>query len=126
MLDSRLFDLLPTGSGAARPLGFDCDRPGTGRGEAVTMFEFARPPGDAVPRIWGVNHHPEIGDVGLQRERLERLWQNGGVSEAWYRERLSALDAWNASAATEQGLQRTTRWTFEKPLRIHLERALEK
>jgi hypothetical protein len=63
--------------------------------------------------------------VGLQRERLERLRENRGVSEAWYRERLAALAAWNASAATEQGLQRTTRWTFEKPLRCHLERALE-
>jgi len=126
VLDSRLFDLLPTGSGAARPLAFDCDHGGTGRGEAVTMFELARLPGGTVPRIWGVNHHPEIGDVGLQRERLERLRENGGVSDAWYRERLAALDAWNASAATEQGLQRTTHWTFEKPLRIHLERALER
>ena len=124
VLDSRLFDLLPTGSGTARPLGFDCDRPGEGRGEAVTMFEFARLQGGTLPRIWGVNHHPEIGDVGLQRERLERLRENGGVSAAWYHERLTALDAWNASAATEQGLQRTTRWTFEKPLRCHLERAL--
>ena len=88
------------------------------------MFEFARLQGGTVPRVWGVNHHPEIGDVGLQRERLERLRENRGVSGAWYRERLAALDAWNASAATEQDLQRTTRWTFEKPLRIHLERAL--
>ena len=62
--------------------------------------------------------------MGLQRERLERLWENGGVTEAWYRERLTALAAWNASAATEQGLQRTTHWTFEKPLREHFERAL--
>ncbi|MGZ5380785.1 MAG: hypothetical protein ACXWFQ_02900 [Thermoanaerobaculia bacterium] len=126
VLDSRLFDLLPTGLGTARPLGFDCDGPGTGRGEAVTMFEFARFQGGTVPRIWGVNHHPEIGDVGLQRERLDRLRENGGVTWEWYRERLTALDAWNASAATEQGLQRTTRWTFEKPLRCHLERALER
>jgi hypothetical protein len=125
VLDSRLFDLLPTGAGTARPLGFDCDGHGAGPGEAVTMFEFARMEGGTVPRIWGVNHHPEIGDVGLQRERLERMWMNGGVSEAWHKERLSALDAWNAEAATEQGLQRTTRWTFEKPLRCHLERALE-
>jgi hypothetical protein len=126
VLDSRLFDLLPTGAGTARPLGFDCDGQGANRGEAVTMFEFARVEGGTVPRIWGVNHHPEIGDVGLQRERLERVWANGGVSEAWYKERLSALAAWNVSAATEQGLQRTTRWTFEKPLRCHLERALER
>ena len=125
VLDSRLFDLLPTGAGTARPLGFDCDPEGAGRGEAVTMFEFARVEGGTLPRIWGVNHHPEIGDVGLQRERLERMRVNGGVSEAWYEERLSALDAWNTEAATEQGLQRTTRWTFEKPLRCHLERALE-
>ena len=126
VLDSRLFDLLPTGSRDARPLAFDCGNGGAGRGEAVTMLEFARFPGGTVPRVWGVNHHPEIGDVGLQRERLERLRENGGVSDAWYRERLAALDAWNASAATEQGLQRTTHWTFEKPLRIHLERALER
>ncbi|HEX5854819.1 MAG TPA: hypothetical protein VFZ57_04295, partial [Thermoanaerobaculia bacterium] len=126
VLDSRLFDLLPTGAGTARPLGFDCDGQGASRGEAVTMFEFAREEGGTVPRIWGVNHHPEIGDVGLQRERLERVWANGGVSGAWYKERLSALAAWNVSAATEQGLQRTTRWTFEKPLRCHLERALER
>ena len=70
--------------------------------------------------MWGVNHHPEIGDVGLQRERLQRLWENGGVTPAWFQERLSALDAWNASAATEHGLQKTTAWTFERPLRLHL------
>ena len=52
-----------------------------------------------LPRIWGVNHHPEIGDPLLQRERLERVWVNGGVSQAWYQERLGALAAWHASAA---------------------------
>ena len=124
VLDSRLFDLLPTGTGIARPLGFDCDRPGAGPGPAVTMFEFARMEDSTLPRIWGVNHHPEIGDPLLQRERLERVWANGGVSQAWYQERLGALAAWRASAAAEQGLRRTSRWTFEKPLRLHLERAL--
>jgi hypothetical protein len=125
VLDSRLFDLIPTGSGGHPPLAFDSDLAGTAVGEAATMFEFARME-SGLPRIWGVNHHPEIGDVGLQRERLERMWENGGVSEAWYRERLSALAAWNASSAAERGLLRTTRWTFEKPLRLHIERALER
>jgi hypothetical protein len=125
VLDSRLFDLLPTGTGNARPLGFDCDLSGAGPGPAVTMFEFARMEAGTLPRIWGVNHHPEIGDTLLQRERLERVWAHGGVSEAWYRERLGALAAWHVSAAIEEGLQRTTRWTFEKPLRLHIERALE-
>jgi hypothetical protein len=126
VLDSRLFDLLPTGPGMARPLSFDGDRTGTNRGEAVTMLEFARPENGKVSRIWGVNHHPEIGHVSLQRERLERMWANGGVSEAWYRERLTGLAAWNASPAMEESLQRTARWTFELPLRAHLERALER
>jgi hypothetical protein len=125
VLDSRLYDLLPTGSGTLRPLSFDCDSSGSGRGAAVTMFEFARMGRGTAPRIWGVNHHPEIGDVGVQRERLERMWENGGLSEAWYRERLSALAGWNASSAAERGLQRTTRWTFEMPLRLHIARALE-
>ncbi len=124
VLDSRLFDLLPTGAGSARPLGFDCDLSGPGPGAAVTMLEFARMQDGTLPRIWGVNHHPEIGEPLLQRERLERVWANGGVSEAWYHERLGALAAWRASAAAEQGLRRTTSWTFEKPLRLHIERAL--
>jgi hypothetical protein len=125
VLDSRLYDLLPTGNGSARPLAFECE-PGTERaGEAVTMLEFARAAGTALPRVWGVNHHPEIGDVGLQRERLFRLWENGGVTEAWFQERLRALDAWNASAAAERGLQKTTQWTFERPLRLHLARIFD-
>ena len=125
VLDSRLYDLLPTGNGFARPLAFECEAGCTRAGEAVTMLEFASVRGSALPRIWGVNHHPEIGDVGLQRERLSRLWENGGVSEAWFQERLSALDAWNASAAAEHGLQKTTSWTFERPLRLHLARIFD-
>ncbi len=125
VLDSRLFDLLPTGNGFARPLAFECEPGGTRPGEAVTMLEFAHVPGSALPRVWGVNHHPEIGDVGLQRERLHRLWENGGLTEAWFKERLSALDAWNASAAAEHGLQKTTSWTFERPLRLHIARIFD-
>jgi hypothetical protein len=124
VLDSRLFDLLPTGTGAGRPLAFDSDLSGEAPGAAVTMLEFARMADGIVPRVWGVNHHPEIGDTGLQRERLERVWANGGVSPDWYQERLGALAAWHATDATEQRLRRTTRWTFEKPLRSHIERAL--
>lgn len=125
VLDSRLYDLLPTGNGFARPLAFECEPGGTRPGEAVTMLEFAHAPGSALPRVWGVNHHPEIGDVGLQRERLLRLWENGGLTEAWFKERLSALEAWNASAAAEHGLQKTTSWTFERPLRLHIARIFD-
>jgi hypothetical protein len=125
VLDSRLFDLVPTGRGAAELLAFE-SRNGHGvSGEAVTMVELVRDADGVLPRIWGVNHHPEIGDRGLQRERLQRLWERGEVNEAWYLERRRALDAWNAEAATEHGLQTTSDFTFEKPLRRLIARAFD-
>ncbi len=124
VLDSRLYDLIvtgPPGGGAARVRGGPRGR----SGDAVTMIEIARHADGVLPRIWGVNHHPEIGDKGLQRERLDRMAQNGEVSEAWVKERREALEAWNHSAAAEHGLQRTSAWTFEMPIAELLGRALD-
>jgi hypothetical protein len=121
VLDSRLFDLLPTGRVA--PLAFESDRRDTGPGEAITLIELAREPDESMPRIWGLNSHPEIGDRGLQRERLERLASRGEVSNDWIAERVAALDAWNHSARTEQHLQWATSYLFEGPVRRRLARA---
>ncbi|MCL4809746.1 MAG: hypothetical protein KJ062_18440, partial [Thermoanaerobaculia bacterium] len=71
VLDSRLFDILPTGRGSARVLAHETTPAGS-RGEAVTMVELERF-ADGVPRVWAVNHHPEIGDAGEQRARLLRI-----------------------------------------------------
>jgi hypothetical protein len=125
VLDSRLFDLVPTGRGHAEFLAFESKNGGGTPGEAMTMLELVRGADGILPRIWGVNHHPEIGDRGLQRERLQRLWEREEVTEAWYLERRRALDAWNAEAATEHGLQKTSEYTFEKPVRALIARAFD-
>lgn len=123
VLDSRLFDVLPSGSGPGQVLAHESP-PGGGRGEAITMVELDRHP-DGLPRVWAVNFHPEIGDAGEQRARLLRIAASRQLSEEWLRERIDALEAWNASETAERKLQVTSSYTFEGPVRAILARALE-
>ncbi len=124
VLDSRLYDLVPNGRPGAALLAFES--PGvSGLPLAVTMCELARNAGGVLPRVWGVNCHPEIGDRGLQRERLDRMAERGEVTAEWIRERRAALQAWDESASQERSLQRTSAWTFESPVRALLGRALD-
>ena len=123
VLDSRLFDLIPTSKRKFDILAFEATPEGAA-GEAVTMVEFARQSDGILPRVWGVNHHPEIGDKGLQRERLERIESWGKVTPEWLHERRVALAAWNTSAATERRLQWTSSFTFVRPLTDLIGRAL--
>jgi hypothetical protein len=123
VLDSRLYDLIPTGLKTGLPLAFEEDGPGN-LGEAVTMLELSRDEDGVGPRVWGVNFHPEIGDRGAQRVRMERLGERGAVTPAWLEERRRALDAWDASESAERGLQWTSSFTFEGPLRRVVSRAL--
>jgi hypothetical protein len=118
VLDSRLYDLVPTGRNGATALAHEA------AGEAVTMVEIARSRDGSRPRMWGVNHHPEIGDRGRQKERLARLEARGEVSREWVKERRAAMEAWNASAATEKRLQSTAEYTFEAPVREIISRAM--
>lgn len=116
VLDSRLWDLIPRTRRSAEILAFET-APAGGPGEAMTMLEFARDSDGIGPRVWGANFHPEIGDRGLQRERLMRLAARGDVTPDWLSERLRALEVWNESAAAEHGLQWTSSFTYEGPLR---------
>lgn len=122
VLDSRLFDILPTGRGGVDVLAHEATPEGE-RGEAITMAEWERF-ADGSPRIWAVNHHPEIGDAGEQKARLLRIAASRQLSEAWLGERLLALEAWDASEAAERRLQITSSYTFEGPVRAILARAL--
>jgi hypothetical protein len=88
------------------------------------MFEFARHADGVLPRVWGVNHHPEIGDLALQRDRLNRLEARGEVTAAWVAERQAALEAWSAASRDERRLQLTNAFTFERPLHDYVVRAL--
>ncbi len=122
VLDSRLFDILPSGRGPGTILAWEADAAGE-RGEAVTMVEWDRFP-DGSPRIWAVNHHPEIGGAADQRERLMRLASERLVGPGWLEERLRALDAFDVSVETERELRATRAFTFEEPVRAVLARAL--
>jgi hypothetical protein len=122
VLDSRLFDILPTGRGGGEVLSHEAT-PEDVRGEAITMVELERF-ADGTPRVWAMNHHPEIGDAGEQRARLLRIATSRQLSEEWLGERLQALEAWSASEAAERRLQITSSFTFEMPARTILSRAL--
>jgi hypothetical protein len=123
VLDSRLYDLMPRASMAATvtPLAFEVAADGTA-GEAVTMWESARDRTGTMPRVFGVNHHPEI----VNRARALRiLWDKrsrGEVSHEWYRERADAMAATLRDDAADRGLDVTSRYTLFGPLRYHLER----
>lgn len=122
VLDSRLFDILPAGRGPGVVLANEATPDGV-PGEAITMAELDRF-ADGTPRVWAVNHHPEIGDAGEQRARLLRIADSRQISEEWLRERMQALEAWNASEAAERRLQMTSSYTLGEPVRTILARAL--
>lgn len=122
VLDSRLFDILPAGPGGTEVLAHESTRAG-GPGKAITMVELARF-ADGTPRVWAVNHHPEIGDAAEQRVRLGRLAASRQLSAEWLEERLRSLDALGSSEASERRLQLTSSFTFERPVRTILARAL--
>lgn len=122
VLDSRLFDILPTKRGPGTILAHEADAAGA-PGEAVTMVELDRFP-DGAPRVWAVNHHPEIGGAEEQRESLLRLASEREVGPDWLDERLRALDAFDVSVEAERELRATRAFTFEEPVRAVLARAL--
>ena len=72
-----------------------------------------------MPRIVGVNHHPEIMDSGRQKLIMETLWGRGEVTRAWYEERLNVVARGNRDPVMTQQLAITTGFTFVWPLRFH-------
>jgi hypothetical protein len=127
VLDSRLYDLVPRPAmpSIVTPLSYEASTGnGGGPGEAVTMWEAARDRTGEMPRVYGVNHHPEIVD---RVRALTILWQKrsrGEVSHDWYRERAAAMAETLRDDATDRGLDVTSRYTLYGPVRYHLERQI--
>lgn len=123
VLDNRLYDLLPTGAppDGVRVLALECDEEGAA-GEAVTMVEVARPNDGPVPRMLGVNHHPEIVNRRRQRELLLKKRARGGVDEVWFAERMTALTEPVDDEVADDGLHLTSSYTLLGPLRAALYR----
>lgn len=118
VVDNRLFDLvLNDGSGA------DCVAFENENTTAVTMIELARDAAGVMPRIIGMNHHPEIIDrehvmAVLEEKRIHHL-----VTDQWYEERVRTMrDLFGGEVERQSRL--TSEYTLLGPLRHHVRRAI--
>lgn len=121
VLDNRLYDLVPTGklpydeAMAFATLEGEIDR------DALTMVEFARDENGA-PRVFAVNHHPEIIDRAHVMRVLDEKLDRGEVTADWYEERASVFRDEIFTPSTERDLRRTSRYTFIDLVSFHLQR----
>jgi hypothetical protein len=126
VVENRLFDLVanPAGmTGGVNPIGHESDLASPGD-EAVTMIEFARDRGGVMPRVFAVNHHPEILDRGRQRMILDQKRERGEIGEAFYAERIEILTRSYPDEDSDRRLLLTSDFTLLTPLRFHVQRAL--
>ncbi len=123
VLDNRLYDLVPRGPLPAHVAAVAHEALGHGgpAGEALTMIDVARR-SDVVPRVLGVNHHPEVVNrkrlMVVLRQKLER----GNVTAEWYEERMRTLAQPIEDEAGDRLLHLTSSYTLLAPLRVHLYR----
>jgi hypothetical protein len=125
IVDSRLYDLIPgpaTFTPGFVPIGFETGPDGRSAGEALTMMELARDRQGVMPRIFGVNHPPEIGDRPRQHMILQQKWEKGEVTREWYEERLEMITRTYPEEDSDQRLHLTSAFTLLAPLRFHIER----
>lgn len=115
VVDNRLFDLVLDG-GNVTPLAFE--RPDSG---VLTIAELARR--DGMPRVLGMNHHPEIIDREHLLAVLQHKRERGEVSERWFQERSHTLEN-EMRGEAEQQSRLTSHYTFLGPLQWHLERLI--
>jgi hypothetical protein len=129
VVENRLFDLTPDGDRfppGIEPIGYETLGMGGPRGEGVTMLEFARDRDGVMPRVFAVNHHPEIVDRFRQIMLLEQKLDRGDVSHEWYQERLEILTRTYPDENSDQRLHVTSDYTLLGPLRFHLYKAVRR
>jgi hypothetical protein len=114
VVDNRLFDLVAGQSSSANVIAREEEN-----NDGVTMVEFARST-DGLPRILGVNHHPEIVDRVHITTVLEEKHARGEVSDDWYRERVVTMR--DLFSRFEGDSRLTSEYTLLGPLRHHLAR----
>jgi hypothetical protein len=119
VIDNRLFDLVGTGHGNLNVIAREQEA-----SNGVTVVELATIAGSGMPRILGVNHHPEIIDRDHIMVVLEEKRAHGEVSEGWYRERVTTMrDLFVGEAERQSRL--TSEYTFIGPLRFQLHGMIE-
>jgi hypothetical protein len=122
VLENRLYDLIPRqdppGHGVVA-IAYETQGVGGPPGDALTMVEVARDDTGAMPRILGVNHHPEIVNRPRQLTILRKRMERGEVSPAWFAERSAALTQ-DIEEHGDRALQLTSSYTLFGPLRYYL------
>jgi hypothetical protein len=128
VVENRLFDLIPRPDGPswAVPVAFETLGVGGAPGDALTMVEFARDREGVMPRVFAVNHHPEIVDRFRQVMILDQKRDRGEVTDSWYRERLDILTRSFPEEDVDQMLHLTSDFTLLGPLRFHLFRQVRR
>jgi hypothetical protein len=127
VVENRLFDLVPgpeSRPAVALTIGHETLGIGGPAGEAVTMLEFARDKAAVMPRMFAVNHHPEIVDRFRQMMILGQKLDRGEVTNEWYLERVDVLTRNYPDENSDQRLHVTSDFTLLGPLRFHLNRAV--
>jgi hypothetical protein len=121
-LDNRLYDLVPRGPlpDGVTAIAYEALGRGGPAGNALTMMEVARDEGGVMPRVFGVNHHPEIVNRARLLVTLERQFERGAVTREWYDERKSTLTEPVADEWGDRLIHLTSSYTFMAPLRFHL------
>ena len=126
ILDNRFFDLIPRPGAfpaGVMPIGWETEGVGGPQGDALTMLEFARDKA-GMPRVFGVNHHPEIVDRARQLLILDQKLERGEVSEQWVAERREAMTRSYPDEDSDARLRLTSDYTLLRPLRFHLRRQM--
>jgi hypothetical protein len=127
ILDNRLYDLIPRGRLPAgmTAIAHETLRPNGPAGDAITMIEAARDPDGVMPRVVGVNHHPEIVNRQRQITVLRHKLERGSVSREWYEERMRTLTEPIEDEFGDRLLHLTASYTLMAPLRFSLYRAVQ-
>ena len=84
------------------------------------MIEVARDGAGVMPRVFAVNHHPEV----VNRQRLLTVLagkrDRGEVDQAWFEERMRTLTAPVSDEYGDRLLHLTSSYTFLGPMRFYL------
>jgi hypothetical protein len=125
VVDHRLFDLIPVPGPLPEgfvAIGHEARGVGGPAGEGLTMAEFARDRGGVMPRVFGVNHHPEIVDRARQMMLLRQKRERGEVTREWSDERARIMSEEQPDDSQDRFLHLTSDYTLLGPLRFYLYR----
>lgn len=119
VIDNRLFDLVADRTSSFTNIAYESEA----NLEGVTMIEFARDREGQMPRILGVNHHPEIIDREHLLCILDEKRAHGEVTEQWYDERLQTLEIEMRGEGARQS-RLTSHFTLIAPIRYQLSKLI--